>query len=62
LLCGGIAQAQTVALAANDSESKTASSDSDDSNKIEALTDEVLELREMLEKLYQLTGHPLPPN
>jgi len=33
-----------------------------DSKQIEALTEEILELREMLEKLYQLTGHSLPPN
>jgi len=74
LLCGDLEQEQTAfseptttdSIASNDGseseDSKFQHSQYQDSKKIEALTDEVLELREMLEKLYQLTGHPLSPN
>ena len=61
LLCGDIPQGPSAPVAFSEPASNNAPASNEDSKKIEMLTDEVLELREMLEKLYQLTGHPLPP-
>jgi uncharacterized protein YceH (UPF0502 family) len=62
LLCGPISNEVLAASSAAASSAGAAGNQNEYADKIEALTDEVLELREMLEKLYQLTGHPLPPN
>ncbi len=64
LLCGDISQEQIAAVTASAPTAAAAVSptNNEDLKQIEALTEEVLELREMLENLYQLTGHPLPPN
>lgn len=61
LLCGNISEETTAPSDFSEGDSLPHQANEEDAKKIEALTDEILELREMLEKLYELTGHSLPP-